>query len=146
METKKNSKVNLEKFRVMFFLSGLIFALAIVFATFNQSKADVNISILDKNIDVVVDEELVMITKPKPITPPPPKTHIDMSIIEVAANDVDLKDFLFDIPLIEDPVIFTDPFDDPTNVPIIETVFDYVNLCQSFRVANLLCWLTLPIK
>ena len=133
METKKNSKVNLENFRGMFFLLGLVFSLAIVFATFNQSKADVNISISDENIDVVIDEELVMITKPKLKTPPPPKNQIDQSIIEIVDNKVDLKDFTFKLPDIDDPIDFTDPFIDDLIVDKTDDpIFDYVKVMPIF--------------
>lgn len=98
METKKNSKVNLENYRGMFFLVGLLFALMIVFVTINQTKADVNGESWDKTADANIDEELVMpINTYRPEPPPPPKTIIDQSVIEIVDDGVVITD-LFDIP------------------------------------------------
>lgn len=108
METKKSPKSNLEKYRSIFVLVGLVLSLLMVFKVVNITKADVNVEILDSSTDNVDDEMIVVSTKPEDIEPPPPKEELNREIIEVVENsEVEIKNAFDDfIDPLDDTVVF----------------------------------------
>ncbi len=99
MEAKKTPKANLENYRATFFLIGLIFALAVVYAVFGMSKANVKIEDLQGNTNNNVEVEQVEVTRQDLTPPPPPPPQQQVAdVIEIVNNDVKLEDnFDFDL-------------------------------------------------
>ena len=98
MEIKKNSKVNLERYRGSFMLIGLVFALVAVSIVFGMSKANVKIDDLQGGVSSTIEEEQITVTRQdvKPPPPPPPEQQIS-EVIEIVDNDVVIEDnFDFD--------------------------------------------------
>ena len=90
MEPKKNSEVNLERKKGLFFQIGLVIALLVVLGAFEYKtyeKIAYNLGAL--NLDDL-EEEIIPITKQeiKPPPPPPPPPEI----IEIVEDDVEIED------------------------------------------------------
>jgi len=97
MEIKKSPKADLEKYRTIFLQSGLILTLAIILAAFEwQQSGDSNNS-LGQMETVIVEEEIIPITKQEEIKnlPPPPQIIEVLEIVEddkEIENEVEIKD------------------------------------------------------
>jgi protein TonB len=111
METKKTSKANLEKNKLLFLEIGLIIVLGIVLIALEWTTRPTNSSSLNFPGEDIGEEELTIITRyqeEKPEPPPPPPKIVD--ILNIVANDEKLnnpfeldnmeikEDFGFDIP------------------------------------------------
>lgn len=115
MEVKKNPKANLENYRGIFFLVGMILSLIIIFFTISQSKADVGIENINKINEVTLEEELPQITRPEPIEPPPPpKKQANISNFEIVDNKKDITDIFDFISEPDDDVVFDPTIGDDT--------------------------------
>ncbi len=111
MELKKNPEVDVEKKRSFFFMTGLVFALALVLVAFEWKifeKQAMDLGQLEIELD---EEEMIPITQqqPPPPPPPPPQTQI----INIVEDDEELEEELE----IEDTEVTED-----TEVEIIEIV------------------------
>ncbi len=93
MEIKKNSNVDLENKKSIFFQIGLIFALVVVFFAFEYKTYDKTTLDIASRIVDDTPEEIIPITeqKVKPPPPPPPKQVIQIKIVE---DDVEVEDDL----------------------------------------------------
>lgn len=91
MEIKKNSNVDLENKKSIFFQIGLIFALVVVFFAFEYKTYDKTTLDIASRIVDDTPEEIIPITeqKVKPPPPPPPKQVIQIKIVE---DDVEVED------------------------------------------------------
>ncbi|MBN2893599.1 MAG: TonB family protein [Bacteroidales bacterium] len=119
MEQKKHPKANLENYRGMFFLVGLVFSLLLVFVTINKSQADVIITDYERSSDMSDDGMIIINTTPpeEKIKAPKPKLA-NLDILEIVDNDKKLPeiDLVFEDPnkdVIFDPFKDDDPFKDP---------------------------------
>lgn len=92
MEPKKNPKADLENFRLMFVLAGLVFALAITISAFEYKSYDQSLTDLGE-LDDVEDEEIIPITQ-REVAPPPPPPPPPPEVIEVVEDDVELEEEL----------------------------------------------------
>lgn len=103
METKKNSKFDLEAKRKTFFLIGLTISLAAVLVAFRGTSEVSGVTIPDMpNADPVV-EIYTPPTKPEtPLPPPPPKMQI-YDVINITDDPTGL-DPDFDFPEVGDPL------------------------------------------
>ncbi len=72
MEIKKTPKADLENKKGLFTEIGLAVVLALVLGAFEFSVRDTKTTVLDMPDEVVVEEEMVPITRQEEIKPPPP--------------------------------------------------------------------------
>lgn len=100
MEVKKTPKADLESKKVLFREIGLVVALLIVLASFEYKTYEKNISTLDSDNAVIIEEEMIPITNETP--PPPP----EMPKIPVVSDDIIIVDD--DIKITTDLVINTE--------------------------------------
>ncbi len=133
MEMKKNPKADLENFRKIFLLLGLIVALIGVYFILGYSVKNVRAENLTGENQVFLDEEQILITKRNIETPPPPPPKIRPSnIIEIVSNDTKIKNiFNINVETGEDEEIF---FDDPDlgndNQDIDTTIYELKDLSR----------------
>ncbi len=134
METKKSPKADLENYRSIFILIGLIIGLALIYWIMGYSVKNVKIQDLQANQQADVEEEQVIYTKRElqPPPPPPPKQQLS-DIIEVVNNDVNLKDdYNFDIETDESDTISFEDYDTGDEQPIEEDnkIYNLTDLSQ----------------
>ena len=94
METKKNSKANLENKKGLFMQIGLILSLLVVYAVLEYKSYDHTVNSLGDMEVVLDDEEVIPITersKPKPPPPPPPPPQEQIVVVK---DDVELEEEL----------------------------------------------------
>jgi protein TonB len=90
MEVKKTPKANLENKKFLFREIGLIVALAAVLLAFEWKTYEKNVSTLDRDTAVVIEQELIPITNETP-PPPPPAPSIPVVSDEIMIVDDDMK-------------------------------------------------------
>ena len=101
----------------MFFQLGLVVALTIVLLAFEwPSKGDINLDFAT-GTTIDFDEEMIPITRPEDVTPPPPPVIAPPEIINIVDDEVEIKD--------EDEDIFKD-IDDETFKDLLKNriIFD----------------------
>jgi len=128
MEAKKSPKANLENYRSIFVLVGLVVAIGLVFVSMSFTQEDVAIDVT-QNTNAFFDDEMVVVTKmPEDIKRPEPPKQVNQDVIEIVSNDdiVNLVDFNFGD--IDDTIIFVDnylddepDFTDGTDDPVVWT-------------------------
>ncbi|MCK5822535.1 MAG: energy transducer TonB [Bacteroidales bacterium] len=95
MELKKNPKVDLERFRILFLEIGFVITLSAIFLAFNWSTSEKAENTLGELANVDAEEEIIPVTRqeqPKPETPPPaPKVTEVLNIVD---DDVEIDDEL----------------------------------------------------
>lgn len=97
MEIKKNPKADLEKYRTIFLQTGLIVTLAIILAAFEWQASGDSENVLGEMETVIVEEEIIPITKQEEIKnlPPPPQIIETLEIVEddqEIENEVEIED------------------------------------------------------
>jgi len=95
MEIKKYDKVNLERFRGLFFQAGLLIALAFCLILFQWSSAEESEFVPSSFDNIEIEETQIIRTQqniPPPSLPPPPVLISD--IIEIVENTTDLEEEL----------------------------------------------------
>jgi len=90
MEVKKTPKADLENKKFLFREIGLVIALAAILLAFEWETYEKNVSSLDRDTAVVIEEELVPITNETP-PPPPPAPSIPVVSDEIMIVDDDMK-------------------------------------------------------
>jgi len=101
----------------MFFQLGLVVALTIVLLAFEwPSKGDINLDFAT-GTTIDFDEEMIPITRPEDVSPPPPPVIAPPEIINIVDDEVEIKD--------EDEDIFKD-IDDETFKDLLKNriIFD----------------------
>ena len=93
MEPKKLSKADLEKKKGMFFQIGLVIILAIVLIAFEWTSSNSDSSTLGELGDMVVEEEIIPITRQEEIKPPPPPPQVT-EVLNIVEDDVELEEEL----------------------------------------------------
>jgi protein TonB len=93
METKKNPKVDLENKKLMFVEFGLIVALVVVLGAFEYKTYDKDLSMLDTNNQMTIEEEQIPITMETPPPPPEmPKAPVLSEVIEIVEDDITIEE------------------------------------------------------
>ena len=93
MELKKNPKVDLEKWKGIFFQAGLIVSLGAVLVAFNMTAKKTNVDDLGSLDDVVFEEEDIPVTRqeePPPKTPPPAQQVVE--ILNIVEDDTEIEE------------------------------------------------------
>ena len=94
MEVKKSSKANLEDKKVLFFQIGLITVLALLLIAFEWTSRDVMNNSLGELGDIVMEEEIIPITRQEEVKPPPPPPPQVPEILQIVEDDVNIDEFL----------------------------------------------------
>jgi len=113
----------------MFFQLGLVVALTIVLLAFEwPSKGDINLDFAT-GTTIDFDEEMIPITRPEDVTPPPPPVIAPPEIINIVDDEVEIKDEDEDIfkdiddetfkDLLKNPIIFDDEKELDETIPFM---------------------------
>ncbi len=107
MEVKKHPKVDLENYRVLFFLVGLVISLAVIFALFQWKNYNTNVEDLAVNDDAQFEQEDIPVTTREiKMPPPPPQKRILSNSIQIVKNDAQIEEqFNFNVETSDDEVI-----------------------------------------
>ncbi len=99
MEVKKNPNVDLENYRTIFFLIGLVLTLAIVYGLFEIKKYNVKVENLAVNEEGNFEQEEVLVTRQDIELPPPPPPKQQVSdVLEIVSDNTKIEeDFNFDV-------------------------------------------------
>lgn len=94
MEVKKSPKADLEKGKTMSVLMGFIVGLAVLFVGFEWSTKDVMVVDEAEQVQDVIAEEEIEITRQEntPPPPPPPAAPAVAEVLTVVDDDVELAD------------------------------------------------------
>ncbi|TVR74305.1 MAG: energy transducer TonB [Marinilabiliales bacterium] len=96
MELKKSDKANLEKKKGLFLQIGLVTVLALLLIAFEWTTREVTTGSLGELSDVIMEEEIIPITRPEEIQPPPPPPPPQVTeVLNIVEDDVDIDDELF---------------------------------------------------
>ncbi len=93
MEVKKSPKADLERGKGLNTLMGFVVGLAIVFVGFEWSTRDVMVVKESDQVQDIIAEEEVEITRPEntPPPPPPPPAPVVTEVLNVVEDDVELE-------------------------------------------------------
>ncbi len=95
MEVKKTKKADLEKKKGLFLQIGLVTVLALLLIAFEWTTREVTTAQLGELSDVVMEEEMIPITRPEEVQPPPPPPPPQVTeTLEIVDDDVDIEDEL----------------------------------------------------
>ena len=106
MEEKKSPKANLENKKLMFMQIGLIISLLIAWLAFEHKSYDklkIDESLLNR--EVVLDEEMVEITKQEEQKPQPVETPQQTTQLEIVEDDVETEDLNINAEVEQNEVI-----------------------------------------
>ena len=96
MELKKSEKADLEKKKGLFLQIGLVTVLALLLIAFEWTTREVSTGSLGELSDVIMEEEIIPITRPEEIQPPPPPPPPQVTeVLNIVDDDVDIEDELF---------------------------------------------------
>ena len=90
MESKKNSKKDLNRKRTLFLQIGLVMSLTIVFVAFEWKTYEIQENILSGINSIQIDQEIVQVTQQE--QPEPPKAPQVTTILEVIDGDEIIQD------------------------------------------------------
>ena len=106
MEEKKSPKANLENKKLMFMQIGMIVSLLIAWLAFEHKsydKREIDESL--RNREVVLDEEMVEITKQEEQKPQPVETPQQTTQLEIVDDDVETEDLNINAEVEQNEVI-----------------------------------------
>lgn len=106
MEEKKSPKANLENKKLMFTQIGLIISLLVAWLAFEHKsydKREIDPSLLNR--EVVVDEEMVEITKQEEPKPQPVEVPKQTTQLEIVQDDVETEDIEINAEVEQNEVI-----------------------------------------
>ena len=96
MEIKKSEKANLENKKLLFVEIGLIISLLIVYIAFEWTSKETNLSMLEDNTEILVEEEIISTNMETPPPPPAaPKIPVLSDQIDIVDDEIDVGDDLF---------------------------------------------------
>ncbi len=96
MELKKSDKANLEKKKGMFLQIGLATVLALLLIAFEWTTREVGTHNLGELADVIMEEEIIPITRPEEIQPPPPPPPPQVTeTLEIVEDDMEIDHDIF---------------------------------------------------
>lgn len=138
MELKKSKKANLENKRTLFVQVGLVIVLALLLLAFEWTTQPKDNSDLVQMDELVLEEEIVPITRQQPEQPPPPPPPPQVvEVLNIVEDDVDIEEFEFDdIEADEDMEMDFVPFEEEEEVGE-EEVFFIVEDMPSFQGGDL---------
>ncbi len=91
MEVKKSPKADLEQTKGLSVLMGLVISFAILFVGFEWSSRDVQVITKADEVQDVIAEEEIEITRQEPTTPPPPPPPAPAVVEELNVVDDDVE-------------------------------------------------------
>lgn len=93
MEVKKSPKADLERGKTLSVLMGFVVGLAVMFVGFEWSTRDVMVVKESDQVQDIIAEEEVEITRPEntPPPPPPPPAPVVTEVLNVVEDDVELE-------------------------------------------------------
>ena len=106
MEEKKSPKANLENKKLMFMQIGMIISLLIAWLAFEHKsydKREIDPSLLNR--EVVLDEEMVEITKQEEQKPQPVEMPKQTTQLEIVQDDVEVEDIEINAEVEQNEVI-----------------------------------------
>ena len=106
MEEKKSPKANLENKKLMFIQIGMIISLLIAWMAFEHKsydKREIDPSLLNR--EVVIDEEMVEITKQEEPKPQPVEVPKQTTQLEIVQDDVETEDIEINADVEQNEVI-----------------------------------------
>ena len=106
MEEKKSPKANLENKKLMFIQIGMIISLLIAWMAFEHKsydKREIDPSLLNR--EVVLDEEMVEITKQEEQKPQPVEVPKQTTQLEIVQDDVEVEDIEINADVDQNEVI-----------------------------------------
>jgi len=130
MELKKSSKADLERKKNVFMQIGFVMVLSVALIAFEWSTTDYS---LDPSLiisEMVVEEEIIPITRPEEIKPPPPPPPQVTDVLVIVDDDVELDDVLdiFDTEMDNtrefDMIITIDVEDEERDVDVIHIIVE----------------------
>ena len=130
MELKKSSKADLERKKNVFMQIGFVMVLSVALIAFEWSTTDYS---LDPSViisEMVVEEEIIPITRPEEIKPPPPPPPQVTDVLVIVDDDVELDDVLdiFDTEMDNtrefDMIITIDVEDEERDVDVIHIIVE----------------------
>ena len=96
MEQKKSKNADLESQKAIFFQTGLVTVLGLLLIAFEWTTREVTTGHLGELSDVVMEEEIIPITRPEEIQPPPPPPPPQVTeTLEIVEDDADIDDEIF---------------------------------------------------
>ena len=96
MEIKKSEKANLENKKLLFVEIGLIISLLIVYIAFEWTSKETNMSMLEDNTEILVEEEIISTNMETPPPPPAaPKIPVLSDQIDIVDDEIELEDDMF---------------------------------------------------
>lgn len=106
MEEKKSPKANLENKKLMFTQIGMIISLLVAWLAFEHKsydKREIDPSLLNR--EVVVDEEMVEITKQEEQKPQPVEMPKQTTQLEIVQDDVEVEDIEINAEMDQNEVV-----------------------------------------
>ena len=106
MEEKKSPKANLENKKLMFIQIGMIISLLVAWLAFEHKsydKREIDPSLLNR--EVVIDEEMVEITKQEEQKPQPVEVPKQTTQLEIVQDDVEVEDIEINADVDQNEVI-----------------------------------------
>ncbi len=96
MELKKSEKADLEKKKGLFLQIGLVTVLAMLLIAFEWTTREISTGGLGELADVVMEEEIIPITRPEEVQPPPPPPPPQVTeVLNIVEDDVEIDDEIF---------------------------------------------------
>ena len=96
MEIKKSEKASLENKKLLFLELGMIIALGIVWFAFEWTSKETNVSMLEDNTQVLIEEEIISTNLDTPPPPPAaPKIPVLSDQIDIVDDEIEVNDDLF---------------------------------------------------
>ena len=96
MEIKKSEKANLENKKLLFVEIGLIISLLIVYVAFEWTSKETNLTMLEDNTEILVEEEIISTNMETPPPPPAaPKIPVLSDQIDIVDDEIELEDDMF---------------------------------------------------
>jgi protein TonB len=93
METKKNPKADLEKYKALFLLIGFVVTLSIILAAFEWTTSEITAGGLGTLGDVEVEEEIIPVTRQELAPPPPPPPPQQVAeVLNIVEDEVEIDE------------------------------------------------------
>lgn len=129
METKKATKVNLEKKRFLFLELGLVLALGLCFAAFEWSNPEVTDSTLgNTSFTEIMEGDLINIKLPPPPPPAPPEKKVVVETFTITEKPITNTPDAFDEPTGPIDIKIIKPKDDIIIIDDPVEVIDFVKV------------------
>jgi periplasmic protein TonB len=95
MEPKKTKKADLEGKKTLFFQIGIVATLALLLIAFEWTTPEVSTLNLGELVEVVLEEEIVPVTRHEELIEPPPPPPQPSELLNIVDDEVDIIDEVF---------------------------------------------------